>query len=305
MRSYFWKRVGQAVLTVIGVSFVTFIVAHLTGDPITLLVPENTSRAAREELRVYLGLDRPVIEQYLRFLGRALTGDLGYSYVQKLPVATLVAERIPATLQLALVAFVLSLVLAIPLGMLAALKRGTIWDVVITGFAMLGQAAPGFWIGLMLVIVFAVELRLLPVSGYDGAASFVLPALTLALQSTARITRLMRSSMIDVLGSDYVRTARAKGLLRSSVLWVHAFRNALIPVVTMAGLELADLISGAFITETIFAWPGLGRLAVNAVYQRDFPVLQGVVLVAACGFVLINLLVDWLYTRIDPRVTLR
>jgi ABC-type dipeptide/oligopeptide/nickel transport system permease component len=304
MRRYLLKRFGLALLVIAGVSAITFAVAHLTGDPIALIVPENTSVETRDELRRYLGLDRPLLEQYLRFVGRALQGDLGFSYVQKLPVAGLVLERLPATLQLAAVAFGLSIILAIPLGMLAAVKHNSVWDFLITSFAMIGQAAPGFWIGLMLVIIFAVQLRLLPVSGYEGAASFVLPALTLALQSTARLTRLMRASMIDVLGSDYVRTARAKGLLGSTVLWVHAFRNALIPVVTMAGLELADLVSGAFITETIFAWPGLGRLAVNAVYQRDFPVIQGVVLVAACGFVLINLLVDLLYTRIDPRLKL-
>lgn len=304
MGPYIVRRLGQAVLVLLGVSFFTFMVSHLTGDPIALLVPENATREAKEELRRYLGLDRPVLEQYVMFLWRALHGDLGYSFVQKMKVATLVMERMPATLQLAAVAFSISLVLAVPMGIFIALRRNTVWDFVVTAIAMIGQAAPGFWLGLMLVIVFAVELRLLPVSGYGGAASFVLPALTLALQSTARLTRLVRASMLEVLGSDYVRTARAKGLFESSVLWLHAFRNAMIPVVTMAGLELAELVSGAFITETIFAWPGLGRLAVNAVYQRDFPVIQGVVLVAACGFVVINFIVDLLYTWIDPRVKL-
>ncbi len=305
MGSYFARRVLQALLVLAGVSFATFIVSHLTGDPVALLAPENASREAKEELRRYLGLDRPVLEQYVSFVWRALQGDLGYSFVQKMKVGTLVAERMPATLQLAAVAFLLSLALAIPMGIYIALRHNTLSDFIVTAIAMVGQAAPGFWLGLMLVIVFAVELRWLPVSGYGGAATFVLPALTLALQSTARLTRLVRSSMLDVLGSDYVRTARAKGLYESAVVWVHAFRNAMIPVVTMAGLEFAELVSGAFITETIFAWPGLGRLAVNAVYQRDFPVIQGVVLVAACGFVLINLLVDLLYTWIDPRVKLR
>jgi ABC-type dipeptide/oligopeptide/nickel transport system permease component len=177
-------------------------------------------------------------------------------------------------------------------------------DLIVTIIAMIGQSAPNFWIGLMLVVIFAVELRILPVSGYGGPAFFVLPAATLALQSAARLTRLVRASMLEVLESDYIRTARAKGLRGRVVLWVHMFRNAMIPVVTMAGLELAELLSGAFITETIFAWPGIGRLAVNAVYQRDFPVIQGVVLFAAVTFVVINLAIDLIYAVIDPRVKL-
>jgi ABC-type dipeptide/oligopeptide/nickel transport system permease component len=289
----------------LGVSFVTFITAHATGDPVDLMVPDSTPQEERDALRIHLGLDRPVAAQFATFLGHALQGDLGYSFVQKVAVSDLVIERMPATIQLALTAFVLSLILALPMGVFIALRRNTISDLVVTTLAMIGQAAPNFWLGLMLVILFAVELKLLPVSGYGGVEYLVLPAVTLALQSTARITRLVRSGMLEVLGSEYVRTARAKGLLERTVLWVHAFRNAMIPVVTLAGLELAELVSGAFITETIFAWPGLGRLAINAVYQRDFPVIQGVVLVAAAGFVLINLLVDLLYTWIDPRVSLR
>jgi ABC-type dipeptide/oligopeptide/nickel transport system permease component len=292
------------VLVLLGVTFVTFLTAHATGDPVELLVPENVPQVERERLRVYYGLDQPVVLQYLRMLGRAMTGDLGYSYVQKIAVLDLVLERLPATLELALAAFALSLALALPMGVFVALRRNSVADLLVTGLAMIGQAAPGFWLGLMLIMVFAVELKLLPVSGRGGFEHLILPALTLALQSTARLTRLVRSGMLEVMGSDYVRTARAKGLLERTVLWVHAFRNVMIPVVTLAGLELADLVSGAFITETIFAWPGLGRLAINAVYQRDFPVIQGVVLVAAAGFVLINLLIDLLYTWIDPRVRL-
>jgi ABC-type dipeptide/oligopeptide/nickel transport system permease component len=203
------------------------------------------------------------------------------------------------------VGFLLSLVIAIPLGIIIALKRNTVWDVVATALAMVGQAAPGFWIGMMLIVLFAVELKLLPVSGYGGPAYLVLPAITLALQSAARLTRLVRASMLEVLDADYIRTARSKGLRERTVLFVHAFRSSMIPVVTMAGLELAELVSGAFITETIFAWPGVGRLAVNAVYQRDFPLIQGVVLLAAVFFVVINFLVDVLYVVIDPRMKLK
>jgi ABC-type dipeptide/oligopeptide/nickel transport system permease component len=305
MNRYVLKRLLQAFLVLLGVSFATFIVSHLTGDPVALIAPENASREEKEQLRQFLGLDKPIAEQYLTFITQAVQGDLGYSFVQRSKVLDLVLERLPATLELALVSFVLSLVIAVPLGIIIALKRNTVWDFVVTALAMVGQAAPGFWIGLMLIIVFAVELKLLPVSGSGGVEYIVLPAITLALQSAARLTRLVRASVLEVLGSDYIRTARAKGMRNHVVLWVHTFRNAMIPVVTMAGLELAELMSGAFITETIFAWPGIGRLAVDAVYKRDFPVVQGVVLVAAAGFVLVNLLVDMLYAAIDPRVKMK
>jgi ABC-type dipeptide/oligopeptide/nickel transport system permease component len=305
MNRYVLKRLLQAFLVLLGVSFATFIVSHLTGDPVALMAPENASREEKEQLRQFLGLDKPIAEQYLTFITQAVQGDLGYSFVQRSKVLDLVLERLPATLELALVSFFLSLVIAVPLGIIIAVKRNTVWDFVVTALAMVGQAAPGFWIGLMLIIVFAVELKLLPVSGSGGVEYIVLPAVTLALQSAARLTRLVRASVLEVLGSDYIRTARAKGMRNHVVLWVHTFRNAMIPVVTMAGLELAELMSGAFITETIFAWPGIGRLAVDAVYKRDFPVVQGVVLVAAAGFVLVNLLVDMLYAAIDPRVKMK
>lgn len=294
----------MAVIVLLIVSFTTFIVGHLTGDPVELLAPENASREAKDELRAHLGLDRPLMVQYVNFIGNALKGDLGFSFVQQTAVSDLILERLPATLQLAATGFILSLLIAVPLGIFIALNRNTVWDFVATSVAMIGQSAPNFWIGLMLIAIFAVELRILPVSGYGGVSYIILPAVTIALQSAARLTRLMRASMLEVLNADYVRTARAKGLRQKSVLWVHSFRNAMIPVVTMAGLELAELIGGAFITETIFAWPGVGRLAVNAVYQRDFPLLQGVVLFAAAVFVLINVLVDLLYVLIDPRVKL-
>jgi len=305
MNRYVLKRLLQAFLVLLGVSFATFIVSHLTGDPVALMAPENASREEKEQLRRFLGLDKPIAEQYLTFITQAVQGNLGYSFVQRSRVLDLVLERLPATLELALVSFLLSLVIAVPLGIIIALKRNTVWDFVVTALAMVGQAAPGFWIGLMLIIVFAVELKLLPVSGSGGVEYIVLPAVTLALQSAARLTRLVRASVLEVLGSDYIRTARAKGMRNYVVLWVHTFRNAMIPVVTMAGLELAELMSGAFITETIFAWPGIGRLAVDAVYKRDFPVVQGVVLVAATGFVLVNLLIDMLYAVIDPRVKMK
>ena len=299
------KRFLQAVLVLVGVSFLTFIVAHLTGDPVELMARENASLEDKQALREFLGLDRPLAEQYLTFIGKAVQGDLGYSFVQRASVTELIAERLPATLELAAAGFLLALLISVPLGIIIALKRNTVWDVVVTALAMVGQAAPGFWIGLMLVVLFAVELKWLPVSGYGGPMYLILPAITLALQSAARLTRLVRASMLEVLNADFIRTARSKGLRERTVLFIHAFRSAMIPVVTMAGLELAELVSGAFITETIFAWPGVGRLAVNAVYQRDFPLIQGVVLLAAVFFVVINFLVDVLYVVIDPRVKLK
>jgi len=305
MFSFLSKRFLQALLVLLGVSFATFIVGHLTGDPVELMARENASEQDKQDLRVFLGLDKPLEQQYFAFVSKAIQGDLGFSFVQQARVSQLIGERLPATLQLAAAGFLLALAISIPLGIIIALNRGTFWDFLVTTLAMAGQAAPGFWIGLMLVVLFAVQLKVLPVSGYGGGVYLVLPAITLALQSSARLTRLVRASMLEVLGSDFIRTARSKGLRERVVLFIHAFRGAMIPVVTMAGLELAELVSGAFITETIFAWPGIGRLAVNAVYQRDFPVIQGVVLLSAVFFVFINFLVDLLYVVIDPRVKLK
>ena len=302
---FLFRRLGSAALVLVGVSLATFLVARTTGDPITLLVPANATEGARAALRVHLGLDQPWPVQYGLFLAHALGGDLGTSFVYRQPVLDLVLNRLGATFTLALTAFAIALVLGTALGMLAALKRNTPVDALVTTFTMMGLAVPPFWLGLILVIVFAVRLQIFPVSGSDTALSVVLPAVTLSLQSTARLARLLRAAMIEVLGADYMRTARAMGLWRSRVLWVHGFRNALIPLVTMAGLELGDLISSAVVIEAIFAWPGIGRLAIGAVEQRDFPLLQGTVLVAAVCFVTVNLVVDWLYTRIDPRVVLR
>lgn len=304
MQGYVLRRILQALLVLVGVSLATFMVSHLTGDPVDLLVPESTPREEREQFRRHLGLDRPLVEQYASFVWNAVRGDLGYSYVQRTRVSELVLERLPATLELALFAFAIAIAIAVPLGVTIALKRNSWTDFVCTGLAMIGQAAPNFWIGLMLIVIFAVQLQILPVSGYGGFAYIVLPAVTLALQSASRLTRLVRASVLEVLAADHVRTAHAKGLRRPVVLFGHILRNALIPVVTMAGLELAELLSGAFITETIFAWPGIGRLGVEAITQRDFPVIQGVVLVGAVVFVAINLLVDLLYAAIDPRVKL-
>lgn len=299
------RRVIHSIAVLLGVSLITFFVAHTTGDPLDLIVPANTPEETREMLREHMGLDKPLVQQYGLFVANALRGDLGTSFVYNRPVTELIGARLGNTLKLAGAAFVLALISGIGLGVLAALKRNTWIDTCVTAISMLGFAVPPFWLGLMLILALSVRAHLFPVSGSDGLAALVLPAVTLSMQMMARLSRLVRSGMIEVLQSDFVRTARAKGLSEARVIWGHAFRNALLPVITMAGLELGDLISSAVVIEVIFAWPGIGRLAVEAVSTRDFPLIQGTVLVAATCFVVINGVVDWLYTRIDPRVNLR
>ena len=297
-------RLIRAFAVLLGVSFATFAVAHATGDPVTLLLPASASMMARVQLRAHLGLDQPIPVQYLLFLRHALGGDFGQSFIYRQSVVSLVLDRLPATLLLAGSAFAIALLVGIPLGVVAA-ARGGFAEAVLQLFSMLGLAVPSFWLGLMLVLTIAVGLRLLPVDGYGGLSHLVLPAVTLSLQSIARLSRLVASGMAGALHADYIRTARAKGLLERRVVWVHALRNVLVPVVTMAGLELGDLISSAVVVEVVFAWPGIGRLAVSALSQRDFPLLQGTVFIAGLGFVLINLMVDLICSRIDPRISLR
>jgi ABC-type dipeptide/oligopeptide/nickel transport system permease component len=297
------RRCLHGVAVLLGVSIATFAVAHATGDPVALLISPSASLAARTQMRTHLGLDQPVIAQYLLFLRHAMAGDFGQSFIYRQAVATLVLQRLPATLLLAGTAFALALGISIPLGTLAA-ARGGIAAFLLQLFSIIGLAVPSFWLGLMLVLVVSVWLRLLPVDGFGGISHLVLPALTLSLQSIARLGRLVAAGLRDVLRADYIRTARAKGLRERRVIWVHALRNVLVPVVTMAGLELGDLISSAVVVEVVFAWPGIGRLAVMALSQRDFPLLQGTVFIAGLCFVLINLLADILCARIDPRIRL-
>ncbi len=298
------RRLLHALAVLFGVSIASFVVSHATGDPVTLLLPASASEASRAALRGHLGLDQPVAVQYLLFLRHALGGDFGQSFLYRQSVGLLVVERLPATLLLALSAFCIAVLAGIPLGVLAA-SRGGAAEALLQLLSVLGLAVPSFWLGLMLVLLFAVEWRLLPVDGTGGLSHLLLPALTLSLQSVARLSRLVASGMAEILGRDFIRTARAKGLLERRVVWVHALRNVLVPVVTMAGLELGDLISSAVVVEVVFAWPGIGRLAVAALSSRDFPLLQGTVFIAGLGFVLINLLADLLCARIDPRITAR
>jgi peptide/nickel transport system permease protein len=302
MLSFTLGKLIRALTVLLGVSFLTFIIGHSSGDPVRLIARGDATEEQRAQLRHSLGLDRPVLEQYRIYVGNALHGDLGVSYRQHVDVSRLIALRLPNSLELAGAAFVLAMGMGFALGILCVIYRDTVLDNVIAGLSVLAQVVPGFWLGLVLVLLFAVHWRVLPVSGSGDLTHLILPAVTLALPTLGRMTRLVRGGMLEVLQSDYIRTARAKGLSERQVLLGHAVKNALLPLVTQAGLELGDLVGSAFIIETVFAWPGLGRMAVNAVQQRDFLVVQGCVLVIAAGFVLINLAVDLLYAVIDPRV---
>jgi ABC-type dipeptide/oligopeptide/nickel transport system permease component len=305
MSVYLLRRLAQSVLVLLGVSFVVFFILYLTGDPALLLLPPDATAEDIRKFREEMGFNDPFIVQYGRFLGGALRGDFGQSVRHGEPAFPLVLERLPATFQLAGSALVVALALAIPAGVLSAVRRNTVTDYVATVVALLGQSMPTFWLGIMLILVFSVQFNLLPSSGRGGLEHLVLPAVTLGLFTTARITRLTRSGMLEVLNQDYIRTARAKGVSGRPVVWKHAFKNAAIPIVTIVGIELGTLLGGSVITETIFAWPGVGRLSVQAIYNRDYPVVQAAVFLLASTFVLVNLVVDLLYTYLDPRIRLR
>lgn len=302
MLSFTLGKLLRALTVLLGVSFLTFIIGHASGDPVRLIARGDATEQQKAELRHSLGLDRPVLEQYRTYVTHAVHGDLGTSYRQHVDVSRLIALRLPNSFELSGAAFVLAMGIGFALGVACVIYRNTVLDHAVAGLSVLAQVVPGFWLGLVLVLLFAVHWRVFPVSGAGDLTHLILPAVTLALPTLGRMTRLVRAGMLEVLQSDYIRTARAKGLSERQVLLGHAARNALLPLVTQAGLELGDLVGSAFIIETVFAWPGLGRMTVNAVQQRDFLVVQGAVLVIAAGFVLINLTVDLLYAVIDPRV---
>jgi peptide/nickel transport system permease protein len=305
VRSYLLRRLWQSLLVLFGVSVVVFLILHLTGDPAALLLPPDATAEDIARFRTAMGFDDPVAVQYLRFLKGAVRGDFGESLRHGEPAMPLVVERLPATFQLAGAGLLIALGLAIPAGIISAMKRNTAVDYVATVAALLGQAMPTFWLGIMLILVFSVRLNWLPSSGRGGLEHLILPAITLGLFTTARITRLTRSGMLEVLDQDYIRTARAKGLGESPVVWKHALKNASIPIVTIVGIDLGTLLGGSVITETIFAWPGVGRLSVQAIFNRDYPVVQSAVFLLASTFVIVNFLVDIVYTYLDPRIRYR
>ena len=302
MFRYTAVRLIQALVVIWGVSLFVFVLTHLSGDPTSLLLPPNASQEERARFRQQMGFDRPLPVQYLDFLGRAVRGDFGNSLRHGGPAFGLVLDRVPATLTLGAFALVLSLIVAVPLGILAALRRNTVWDGLSLVLSLFGQAVPVFWLGIMLIIVFAANLRWLPASGSGTLGHLVLPGLTLAAYSVAVVTRLLRSSLIEVLSADYIRTGRAKGVSERLIVVRHALKNAALPVITVVGLQVGALLGGAVITEEVFAYPGMGRLAVQAISTRDFPVIQAFVVLVAALIVSINFLVDLLYGWVDPRV---
>lgn len=303
MGAYIRRRLLQSIVVVWGVSVLVFFLLRLApGDPVSLLLAETATPAQMEAVREKWGLNEPIIVQYMVFLGRALQGDLGDSLFFQQPAMKVLLERMPATLQLSGMALLISLSVAIPIGMLSALKRDTVWDYLGTGLAMLGQAIPPYWLGIMLILVFSVGLGWFPTSGRGTIWHLVLPAITLGSVLMALVTRLVRSGMLDVLGEDYIRTARAKGLGERRVIISHALRNILIPLVTVVGLQLGALFGGAVITESIFAWPGVGRLALQAINARDYPLVQASVLFISVVYVFLNLAVDIIYVYLDPRI---
>jgi ABC-type dipeptide/oligopeptide/nickel transport system permease component len=305
MTSFLARRLAQALLVVLGVSAVVFYLLHLTGDPALLLLPPDATAEEIARFRSAMGFDDPLPVQYGRFLRGALAGDFGESLRHGQPAMGLILERLPATFELAGAAMIIAVGLAIPAGIVSAVRRNRPVDYLATVVALFGQSMPTFWLGIMLILTFAVHLQVLPSSGRGDLAHLILPALTLGLFTTARMMRLTRSGMLEVLGQDYIRTARAKGMGELPVVCKHALRNAAVPLLTIAGLELGTLLGGSVITETIFAWPGVGRLSVQAIYNRDYPVVQAAVFVLATTFVAVNLLVDVAYAYLDPRIRIR
>lgn len=298
------KRVGQTLLVLFCVATLTFFLIRLTGDPVRAMLPETASLEQEEALRQHFGLDRPLFEQYLAYLWGILRFDFGVSLYFNQPAIELIASRMPATIQLGVGAFVFALIVAVPAGMIAALKRGKSVDSAVVGIVLLGQSIPPFFVGIMLILIFAVSLNWLPASGDGNLQSLILPSITLGLYSMAMIARLLRSSLIDVLGEDYIRTARAKGLTYWRAIRDHALKNAALPVITIVGLEIGTLLGGAILTEQVFSWPGVGRLTVEAINNRDFALIQAIVLILSMIFVITNLIVDIAYAFIDPRVRL-
>lgn len=304
MTKYVLSRLGEALISVLGLLALVFFAARLTGDPAAMMLPIGATPEQIEEFRRAAGFDRPLLVQFGAFISDALRGDFGTSLQFQRPALTVVLERLPATLELTVAALVLGTTFGALTGMTAALKRGSMLEFCSMSLALLGQATPVFWLGIILIMVFSVELRWLPAGGRDGLANLVLPAVTLAMFLSASVARLLRSSMVEVLKEDYIRTARAKGLVKRAIYLRHAARNALIPVVTILGILAGELLGGAVVTETIFSWPGVGRLIVFAIETKDFPVVQAGVVVISSIFILVNLLVDLSYAALDPRIRL-
>ena len=303
MQRYISRRLIQMVIALFLMSVIVFLLGRLTGDPVSMLLSQYSTEEDRVRITEELGLTKPILEQYGIFIFNALKGDLGKSVAgDNRPALTLILERFPASLKLALVALIISILVGIPLGVLSAVKRGSFLDASARLLALLGQSLPAFWLGIVLMYFFSVKLRLLPTSGYGGIRYFILPAATMGLFTVAAVTRLTRSSMLEVLDSEYIKLARIKGVSEAIVIWKHALRNSLLPVITFMGTFFATMITGAVVIETVFSWPGIGRLAYESILNRDFPVMQAVILFMTTLYILANLIVDILYAWVDPRI---
>ena len=304
MKRYAARQLIQLVVVVIGISMLVFAILHVIGDPVLLLLPQNAGKEEYERYHKLLGLDKPIHVQYWKFASRAVQGDFGTSWYTSTPAFTLVLERMPPTLYLTTAGLVAALLIALPLGILAALKRHSFIDNLCTMLAVAGQAMPIFWLGIMLIIIFSVRLQALPASGYGTWEHFLMPAFTLGAFLAPITMRLVRSGVIEILNMEYIRTARAKGFAEPTVIVKHAFRNACIPVITVLGLQFGQLLGGAIVTETVFAWPGVATLTVDSIRNQDFPVVQCAVVLLALIIVIINFAVDMVVGLLDPRIRL-
>ena len=302
MQRFLVRRFLLSIVTLFVVSIVIFAMSRAAGDPRHIFLDDLSTQEDWDRITISLGLDKPYYQQYAIFLSDALKGDFGRSIKERRPVMEIIGERVGATLQLGVAAFAFSVVLGLPLGVLSAVRRGSPMDATGKVIALVGQSAPNFWLGIMLMFFFAVKLDLLPPYGRQESLSLILPAITLGWYYVAANLRLIRSAMLDALDSEYVKLARAKGVKPASVIWKHALRNALIPALTYAGVTLGALVTGSLVVETVFAWPGLGQLAIQALFSSDYPLLQGVVMVFTMLYVLAALMVDVLYAYIDPRI---
>ena len=305
------KRFLQLLLLLVGISFLVFMSMHLApGDPATIIGGPTATESDLEAIRTDLGLDKPVLVQYFDYIRGVVQGDLGFSFQNNQSVSEAITSRFPQTLNLAVASMIVAIVIGVPAGIISAIKQNSWFDVSSTTVALAGISIPNFWLGAMLILIFSVELQWLPVGGLsapfwtiEGMKQLILPAITLGTASAAMIARMSRSAMLEVIRADYIRTARAKGVKRNTVVWVHALRNAMIPVITVIGLNFGFLLGGTIITEQVFAINGVGRLMIDAIAARDFPVVQGTVLLVATLFVVVNLLVDIIYAFVDPRIS--
>jgi peptide/nickel transport system permease protein len=302
MKPYIARQLIQLVVVVIGISILSFTILHVIGDPVLLLLPQNAGKEEFERYRKLLGLDQPIWVQYWKFASRAVQGDFGKSWYGDAPAFRLVIERMPPTIYLTLAGFLVAIVIALPLGTIAALRRHSAVDTACTLVAVAGQAMPLFWLGIMLIIIFAVRLKILPASGYGTWQHFLMPSFCLGAFLAPLTMRLVRSGVLEVMSSEYIKTARAKGLAEAIVVAKHAFRNVCIPVITVLGLQFGQLLGGAIVTETVFAWPGVATLTVDSIRNQDFPVVQCAVVMLALLIVVVNLVVDMIVGVIDPRI---